>query len=263
MPLDYEKQFAGFFDELADAAGAIALHYFRGDLIVDDKDDKTPVTQADREIEQTLRAMIHKKFPGHGVIGEEFGGENENAEFVWVIDPIDGTTAFATGRPTFGTIIGLAHNGKPAVGLVDQAFTKERWFGVRDLFCRYNGKPAKVAKPRGLNAARFHTTTPSMFDGGYESIFEQLRKTTKMPCYSCDCYAYGLLTIGWIDLVIERKMKVPDLIGLVPLITGAGGFAGDWQGNPIGLVNDGTIVAASSKQLALEALEIMTRGKRA
>src|ERR1700692_1456074 len=100
MPLNYEKEFASFFYELADAARVIALRYVRQNLVVDEKEDKTPVTQADREIEQKLRAMIKQKFPGHGVIGEEFGMENEAAEFVWVIDPIDGTKAFATGRPT-------------------------------------------------------------------------------------------------------------------------------------------------------------------
>ncbi len=260
MSLDYEKQFAGFFDELAETAGSVALRYFRKNLIVDEKDDKTPVTQADREIEQKLRDMIHKKFPAHGVIGEEYGGEKEEAEFVWVIDPIDGTSAFATGRPTFGTIVGLAHNAKPAVGLIEQPFTKERWFGVSNLFCRYNRMNAKVAPYRPLSAARFHTTTPAMFDGGQEALFDHLRKAVKLPSYSCDCYAYGLLAIGWMDLVIEQKMKVPDLIGLVPIISGAGGFVSDWQGNPITLTNNGTIIAASGNSLALEAMEFI-KGK--
>ena len=260
--LDFEKQFAGFFDEMADAARDIALRYFRKNLVVDEKEDKTPVTQADREIEQKLRELIKQKFPAHGVIGEEFGKDNEKAEFVWVIDPIDGTKAFATGRPTFGTIIGLAHNGKPVVGLVEQAFTRERWFGVTDLFCRHNGAPAKVAPPRALSAARFFTTTPAMFEGGYEDGFERLLKNVKWPVYSCDCYAYGLVALGWADLVVERDLKVHDVVGLVPLITGAGGYAADWQGNAIDLDTDGTMIAASTKALALEALAVLKGEKK-
>jgi len=261
MSLDYEKEFGSFFNELADAARPIALKYFRKNLIVDDKEDKTPVTQADREIEQKLRELIKKKFPAHGVIGEEYGEDKANAEFVWVIDPIDGTKAFATGRPTFGTIIGLAHKGRPVAGLVDQAYTKERWFGVADLFCRFNGVPAKVASVRPLSAARFYTTTFDMFEG-YEGNFETLRKKVKWAQFSCDCYAYGLVALGWADLVLERQMKVPDLMGLVPIITGAGGFAGDWQGKEITLENDGTIIAASSRKLADEALAVIN-GKKA
>lgn len=261
MSLDYERQFAAFFDELADAARPIALHYFRKNLVVDDKEDKTPVTQADREIEQKLRELIKKKFPSHGIIGEEYGGENSEAEFVWVIDPIDGTKGFATGCPTFGTIIGLAHNGKPVIGLVDQAFTKERWFGVHEVFCRYNGVLVKVTVPRALSAARLYTTSPEMFEGGYEASFDTLCHAVKWARFSADCYAYGLLALGWVDLVIERQMKVPDLIGLVPIISGAGGFVSDWQGREITLVNNGTIVAASDKKLAEEALAVINREK--
>ena len=124
MTVDYAQQFGGFFDAAAEAARAITLQYFRREIPVDDKADKSPVTQADREIEQKLRAMIKRSFPTHGIIGEEFGKENAEAEFVWVIDPIDGTKSFITGRPLFGTILGLMHNGKPVAGLIDQAFTR-------------------------------------------------------------------------------------------------------------------------------------------
>ncbi|MGE3624001.1 MAG: inositol monophosphatase family protein, partial [Bdellovibrionales bacterium] len=123
------------------------------------------------------------------------------------------------------------------------------------------GVPVKVAAPRNLAAARFYTTTPAMFDGGYEENFERLKRQVKWPQYSCDCYAYGLLALGWIDLVVERQLKAHDIVGLVPIITGAGGFAGDWNGNEIGLETDGTMIAASSKALALEALAILQAGK--
>jgi len=154
---DYEKHFAAFFNEAADIAGAVTLNYFRKEIPIDDKHDKSPVTQADREIEQKLRELIGKKFPDHGIVGEEFGASNENAEFVWVIDPIDGTRAFMTGKPLFGTIIGLMHAGKPVVGCIDQAFTKERWFGIADQYATHNGNPIKVAPPRALEDSRLYT----------------------------------------------------------------------------------------------------------
>lgn len=263
MPLDYEKEFAGFFDELADAARVIARRYFRKSFSIDDKDDKSPVTQADREIEQKLRVLIKQKFPAHGIIGEEFGSENDTAEFVWVIDPIDGTKAFATGCPTFGTIIGLAHNSKPVVGLIEQAFTKERWFGITNQFCRHNGKPAKVAPPRSLSAARLFSTSPDMFSGEYEENYKALRRAVKWARFGADCYAYGLAALGWADLVVERDLKVYDIFGAVPIIAGAGGIVSDWQGREITLDFNGASVAASSKELAQEALKIITAGKAA
>ncbi len=167
--MDYERAFAGFFDRMADAAGEIALRYFRTDLAVDEKDDHSPVTRADREIEAKLRTMIGEEFPSHGIVGEEHGCENEGAEFVWFIDPIDGTKSFAIGRPLFGTIIGLTHAGRPIAGLVDQAFTKERWFGVADTFCTHNGRRVKVAAAartqRGAALCRraFHLSKRRLF----------------------------------------------------------------------------------------------------
>jgi len=257
MSLDYEKQFAAFFDELAEAARVIALRYFRQTFTIDDKDDKTPVTQADREIEQALRVLIAKKFPSHGILGEEFGSEKLDAEFVWVIDPIDGTKAFATGCPVFGHLIGLAHNGKPMVGVIDQPFSKERWFGIAGQFSRHNGKPTKVAPPRKLAAARMFTTTPEMFDGDYEERFKTLRKTVKWARFGADCYAYGLLALGWADLVVEQMLKPYDVFAPIAVVSGAGGYSCDFQGKEIGFQNSGAIVASSSMALAMEALEII------
>jgi fructose-1,6-bisphosphatase/inositol monophosphatase family enzyme len=161
--LDYERLFASSVNEMADLARDIALKYFRKHLAVMEKDDKSPVTKADKEIESRLREVINQRFPGHGIIGEEYGEESPDADFVWVIDPIDGTKAFATGKPLFGTIIGLVHNKRPVVGLIDQTFTKERWLGITDTLCYYNGQISKVAPPCSLDAARFYTAAPEMF----------------------------------------------------------------------------------------------------
>ena len=208
------------------------------------------------EIEQALRDLINNTFPTHGIIGEEFGMVNEKAEFVWVIDPIDGTRAFMTGKPLFGTIIGLAHNGKPVVGAIDQAFTKERWFGIADHSATHNGTPIKVAPPRLLEAARLYTGSPDMFRGDQFDNYLTLCRTAKYPQYGCDCYAYGLVAMGWADLVVEQDLKIYDIAGIVPIITGAGGYVSDWQLNPITLDFNGHVIATSAQTLAAQAAEI-------
>ncbi|HEU0118630.1 MAG TPA: histidinol-phosphatase [Alphaproteobacteria bacterium] len=257
--MNYETQFAAFFDQAADVARDVTLKYFRQNIPVDDKADKSPVTQADREIEQRLRELIKKTFPTHGIIGEEFGKENESAEFVWVIDPIDGTKSFITGRPLFGTIIGLMHNGKPAVGLIDQGYTKERWFGITGQFAKHNGKPIKIAPPRKLDQARLYTGSISMFDDENFENYLALCRAAKLTQYSTDCYAYGLLAMGWADIVVEQKLGLYDVAGVVPIITGAGGVMTDWDGNAIDASFKGKAVAASSKELAGEALALLKR----
>jgi len=256
--MDYAREFAGFFDRMADAAGEIALRYFRGDLAIEEKDDHSPVTQADREIEARLRRMIREEFPAHGIVGEEQGSENDGAEFVWYIDPIDGTKSFAIGRPLFGTIIGLAHAGRPVAGLVDQAFTKERWFGIGNDFATHNGRRVKVAAPRELKDARLYAGSPATFRD-HESYrgYEALCRAAKWTQYSGDCYAYGLLASGWIDLVVERDLKPHDVVGVVPIVSGAGGHISDWTGRDVDAGTDGTVVAASSKELAMQALGVI------
>lgn len=255
--MDFQNTFEPFFHELADAARPIALNYFRGDLPVDVKSDRSPVTQADREIEQMMRQRIAQRFPEHGVIGEEYGKDRPEADFVWVIDPIDGTRAFMVGKPLFGTIIGLLHEGRPVVGLVDQAFTKERWFGVADRFASHNGKPIKVAAPRKLADARMFGGAPETFDGPGVEKYRTLCRTARWLQYGCDCYAYGLVAMGWADMVIEQGLGLHDVAGIAPFLTGAGGFIGDWSGKPIDISFRGGGIAASCKELAMEALEIV------
>jgi inositol-phosphate phosphatase/L-galactose 1-phosphate phosphatase/histidinol-phosphatase len=257
MTPDYEKYFAAFFQQAADIASEVTLKYFRKQIPIDDKEDKSPVTQADREIEQRLRDLIGKQFPTHGIVGEEFGAANENAEFVWVIDPIDGTRAFMTGKPLFGTIIGLMHNGKPIVGCIDQAFTKERWFGISDQYATQNGTRIHVSLPRKLENARLYTGSPDMFRGDNFNAYLALCRAVKWPQYGCDCYAYGLLAMGWADLVVEQDLKIYDVAGIIPIITGAGGYVSDWNLNTVGMDFDGHIIAASSEKLIDQAVGIL------
>lgn len=259
MKPDYEKLYAAFVQQLADAAGDVTLKYFRQVIPVDDKQDKSPVTQADREIEQVMRSMINKQFPSHGIIGEEFGRENTDAEFVWCLDPIDGTKSFITGRPMFGTIIGLLHEGKPVVGAIDQAFTRERWFGIADTLATHNGKPVRVAPPRNLNAARLYTGSINMFEGDNFDGYLRLCRAAKLTQYACDAYAYGLLSMGWADVIVEQCLKIYDVAGATPIITGAGGFMSDWKGKPITIDFSSEAVAASSQHLAMEAVGVLKK----
>lgn len=258
-----EQMFMPFFQQLCDAAGEIVVKYFRQNIPVDDKQDSSPVTQADREIEQTLRSMINAAFPGHGIIGEEFGRENEHAEFVWCLDPIDGTKSFITGRPLFGTIIGLLHHGKPVMGAVDQAITKERWLGVTNASATWNGKPIRVAPPRKLDEARLYTGSLDMFRGADIWNYLRLCRTARLTHYACDVYAYGLLAMGWCDVVVEKRLKIYDVAGIIPIVTGAGGIACDWQGQDMTekvVVDgyDGRFIAAGSQALAKECIGILT-----
>lgn len=256
--MDYEKTFGVFFNQAADAARIIALQYFRQVIPVDDKQDKSPVTQADKEIEHKLRELIRKNFPTHGIVGEEFGRDNDQAEFVWVIDPIDGTKSFATGRPLFGTILGLMHEGKPVMGLIDQAYTKERWLGITDTAAWHNGQPITIAPARTLENTRLYTGSIAMFDDGNFQNYLKLCRSAKWVQYSCDCYAYGLLAMGWADLIVEQQLGLHDVVGVAPIITGAGGYISDWNGNKIDSTFNGKAVAASSKALAVQAIGIMT-----
>jgi histidinol phosphatase-like enzyme (inositol monophosphatase family) len=254
---DIEKEFWPFFEKLAEASGEIARRYFRSNLAVDEKEDKTPVTQADREIEAKLRDLIRAAFPSHGLIGEEYGAEGQKSEFVWVMDPIDGTKSFISGIPLFGTVIGLLFQGKPVMGLIDQPILRERWIGLSGGFCRFNGKPSKVAPPRSLNSARCCTYVPAESEGSISQGFWNLRKAVKQVRYNIDCYAYALLASGTIDLVVEPGLNLYDIAGVIPVIEGAGGYVSDWQGRPVGLDFDGNFIASSSKSLALEALSLV------
>lgn len=254
----YEK-FIPTINELADIARLVALKHFRTNLFLEDKSDKTPVTIADREIESLMRDHIKKMYPDHGIIGEEYGASDAASEFVWVIDPIDGTKAFATGKPLFGTIIGLTHYGKPVLGLIDQAFTGERWMGCQGMDATYNGVPIRVANERPLSESRFYTAAPEMYHGERFTNFEEVRRSAKWMLYGCDCYAYGLLAMGFVDVVMEQYLAAHDVIGLVPIIKSAGGYVTDWNGKEVDLNTDGKIIAASSTNLAQETLMIMNR----
>jgi histidinol phosphatase-like enzyme (inositol monophosphatase family) len=242
---------------LADAAGAVVRKYYRSTLTVENKADASPVTAADREAEQALRGLIRATYPDHGIEGEEFPGERLDAEFVWRLDPIDGTKSFVVGRPLFGTLIGLTHAGRPILGVIDQCVLGERWLGIAGEQSTWNGQPIRVRPCFGLEQAIMSVTSPQMFTAEERAAVARLEGAVRFPIYGGDCYAYGLLAMGSIDLIVEADLDVHDFMALVPVIEGAGGVVTDWQGDAMTPGSDGRIVAAGDRGVHERALKLL------
>jgi myo-inositol-1(or 4)-monophosphatase len=267
MTADFDsfKEYAVFAERLADAARAETLPRFRTGSEVTNKAGIwfDPVTDADREAERSIRRMIAAVYPRHGVIGEEFGAERADADWRWVIDPIDGTRAFVCGVATWATLIGLERNGKPAMGLIDQPFTDERWLGMPGGATYRRGGVERACRTSGvseLKRARLSTTDPrreAYFTGEEAQAFAAVATKTQVARFSLDAYAYGLLAIGEIDLIVESSLKRHDYSALVPVVEAAGGVISDWKGET--LVDDprGRVVASASPELHRAALEIL------
>lgn len=228
-------------------AGKIIRPYFRHAIQTDNKADESPVTKADREAEQAIRTILQKETPSFGMIGEEYGIQQTHSSFQWVIDPIDGTRAFITGRPLFGILIALLYEGKPVLGIIDQPITKERWMGLE-------GKPSQFVSSLGgeigtrscreLNLAEASCTAPEILKDAPHQHWQTICQQVKRMSWGGDCYAYGLLALGQIDLIIEYGNKIWDWAALIPIIEGAGGLIMDWQGRPLTLQNQNESVIA-------------------
>ena len=249
-----------FFDLLADAARKETLPRFRVGADVVDKGATgfDPVTEGDRAAEAAIRALIEARFPDHGILGEEHGSVGLDREHVWVIDPIDGTRAFISGVPVWGTLIGLYRNGKAVMGLVDQPFTGERYF-ADGTASRYSGPEGnRVLATRAcerLSDAVLFSTSPHMFTGRGRERYESVQEKVRLFRYGCDCYAYALLAAGHIDLVVETDLKPYDVGGLIPVIEQAGGIITTWDGGSPEMGGD--IIAAGSRAVYEEAMALL------
>jgi myo-inositol-1(or 4)-monophosphatase len=256
--------FAAFVDELAAASGDIILPFFRTSLSVDDKGAGTrfdPVTEADRAAETVMRAMISKQFPAHGIVGEELGEERSDAEYVWVLDPIDGTKSFIAGMPAWGTLIALTRFGEPAFGMMHQPFIRERFTGDGRR-AHYRGpagtRDLRVRPCASLSDALLYTTSPLLMSEQDRATFAAVEKSVQLSRYGGDCYAYCMLAAGHIDLVIETELKPYDIIALVPIITGAGGIVTTWDGgSPL---NGGRVIAAGDRRVHEAAMAMLAKG---
>ena len=257
MPLLSPDIIIPFAEQLATMSGEIIRKYYGKQLPYEIKADASPVTKADQEVEQTLRALILSTYPDHGIIGEEFGPKNEGAEYTWIIDPIDGTKSFMIGRPIFGTLIALLHHREPVLGILDQPILGERWTGAKG-FATYFGSQTIHTRPCPLlKHAVFCTTSPNLFEGQDVEAFERIRKGCRYAVYGGDCYSYGLLAKGGVDIILETDLKIHDFCALRPIIEGAGGIITDWQGHPLTADSDGRVLACGDKALHAQALELI------
>ena len=256
-PIDFTQ----FVNELATLSGQAILPFFRSGFSITDKSlggAFDPVTEADRAGESAMRHLIKRTFPTHGIIGEEFGSEQVEAEYVWVLDPIDGTKAFMAGLPLWGTLIGLMRNQAPAFGMMHQPFTAERFFG--------DGGSASYRGPQGerrlmtrrcasIAEATISTTSPRLFTGEALAAYERVERETKFARYGCDCYAYCMLAAGHIDVVVETGLKPHDIVALIPIIEGAGGIVTSWDGGSA--ANGGSVAATGDRRLHDAVLRLL------
>jgi inositol-phosphate phosphatase / L-galactose 1-phosphate phosphatase / histidinol-phosphatase len=260
IPLDSLLRLA---ELLADASQTIIQRYWRTGLAVAEKADLSPVTAADRESETAMRRLILEACPDHGIVGEEFGVERPEAPYVWVLDPIDGTKSFITGKPLYGTLIGLMHEGKALLGVINMPALGERWVGAVGRGASFNGKPVAPRACARLAEAAIFSTSPYMFKTDADRAgYERVRAGSKLALFGTDCYAYGLVANGSADLVIEGGLGVYDFIGPAAVIEAAGGIATDWQGKPLGLHSDGRVVAAGDRRCHAAALALLAGAAR-
>jgi myo-inositol-1(or 4)-monophosphatase len=253
--------FAAFVDELATVSGDAILPFFRTALGVEDKGSLAgfdPVTAADRAAENAMRSLIKRNFPEHGIIGEEYGDERTDAEFVWVLDPIDGTKSFIAGMPIWGSLIALTHNGAAVFGLMHQPFIRERFFGDGGA-AHYRGPAGKrdlhVRPCATLADALLFTTSPQLMNAADRAAFGNVEDAVKLSRYGGDCYPYCMLAAGHVDLVIETGLKPHDIVALIPIIEGAGGVITNWEGESA--VTGGRVVAAGDRRVHEAAMALL------
>jgi myo-inositol-1(or 4)-monophosphatase len=255
--------FSSFVDELATASGDTILPFFRTALAIENKAAQgsfDPVTAADHAAETAMRTLIRRSFPHHGIIGEEFGAEGTDAEYVWVLDPIDGTKSFICGMPAWGTLIALTRFGDPVFGLMNQPFTRERFSGDGRA-ARYRGpadeRDLRVRPCATLAEAVLFTTSPLLMNAADRAAFGRVEAAARLSRYGGDCYAYCMLAAGHVDLVIETELKPYDVLALIPIITGAGGVITTWENaSPAA---GGRIVAAGDRRVHAQALTILSQ----
>lgn len=244
---------------LADASGEVIRRYFRAPFTVEGKADMSPVTVADRKAEEAIRAILTKERPNDGIVGEEYGNANPGADFVWVLDPIDGTRAFTTGKPIFGTLIALLHEGVPVLGIIDQPILRERWIGAEGHETQMNGAACRVRSCSALGEAVANLGPQALRGECLEMIplYNRLEKACRTTSLGGDCYTYGLLASGYLDLALENDLKLYDYAALIPVVKGAGGTMTDWLGNPLGARSDGAILAFGDPRVGDAALALM------
>lgn len=249
------QDLTAFANTLADEAAIIVAQYFRQPVTVDHKTKNDPVTVADRAVEQKMRQMIEARYPDDGILGEEFGVKDSRNGRVWVLDPIDGTKSFIIGRPNFGTLISLWDGDTPLLGVIDQPITHERWIGVQGQATTFNGQAVHVRSCPDLRHARAGVADPRQLA---PSLINDLNERVDFIAWGGDCYLFGLVASGHVDIVIEQNLEPFDYAALVPVIHGAGGLMCDWEGQPLTLQSTkGQVAAFGDASLKEEILSML------
>ena len=247
-----------FSERLADEARAILREAGSAPREIAYKADESPVTELDRRIEARLRELIDARYPEHGILGEEHGSRDLDAELVWVLDPIDGTAPFIAGIPVYGTLVGLARRGRPYIGVIDHPASDDRWVGVAGAFARHNGRDVNTRRCDRLEDAFATNSNPDYFDADERRAFDALRSRVRYVQYGGSCYAYAMLASGRTDIALDAKFDPVDVFAPAAVIEGAGGVVSDWAGKSIDLDWRGRILAAGCTRLHAEALAVLS-----
>ena len=242
---------------LVAAARPLAREHFRSALTVDRKADRSPVTVADRAIEAAMKAVLAETCPDHGILGEEFGLSGQGARHLWVLDPIDGTKSFISGVPLFGTLVALLDGSRPILGVIDMPVLGECWVGRAGVQTRLNGKACHTSPRTRLDQAILFATSPDQFTPAEYASFDRLSDACTARRFGGDCYSYGLLASGHVDLILEAELQPYDFMALVPVVEGAGGVITDWSGAPLTLASTGQVLAAATPELHRAALDCL------
>ena len=251
-----------FLIKLNRAAGDVILPLFRADHGLENKAGPgafDPVTLADKNAESAIRKLIAEHYPDHGVIGEEWGEDRPDAEFVWVLDPVDGTRAFIAGLPVWTTLIGLRFQGAPVLGSIGQSFIGEIFIGHAGgsrLISPTGERPLKVRACASLAEAVIGSTDPYLFKGAQAEAWSRLHAAVRLARYGCDAYAYAMVAMGTLDLVVETGLKAWDIDAAIPVLAGAGGVITDWRGEAVGQ-HGGKVAIAGDRRVLDEALKLL------
>lgn len=253
------ERFISAAEQFADISRAIIREEIYQPRQVTVKSDDAPVTPIDQKVERALRVAIEKVFPDHGIFGEEYDAKNLDSDYIWVLDPIDGTMAFIAGLTNFGTLIALTWRGSPILGILDSPVTEERWIGVDGLGTTLNGVAISARQCESLGNAFAHTSSPLYFepDASDLAAYDRIKNEVQFLIYGGGCHAYGRVAHGYIDVAFETAHEIHDYLPLVPIISNAGGVITDWQGNPLTLSSGPRFLASGDRRAHEQALVIL------
>ena len=235
--------------EISASAARIPMRYFRAGIAVEDKADDSPVTVADRETEEHIRSAVLARFPGHGILGEEFGQSGGEADYIWVVDPIDGTRSFICGVPVFGMLLGVMRGGVMQAGVIRMPALGECYAGSLGGQATLNGEPIACRKLADIGEARLFINEANLMVEREPERLKRLLQIGRVRRFFNDCYPFALLAAGQIDAVVDFDLKPYDFLPFVAVIDAAGGIVTDWAGEPLRLKSDGSIVAAATPEL--------------